>query len=49
MRNYFLVDDEIYNDVVKMKYSIPNKEMEQFDRLLDNINEYYDKLYKEYV
>lgn len=42
-------DDELYNRVIKMKYDIPYNKMELFQELINNINEYYDKLEGRYV
>ncbi|MGF7058495.1 V-type ATP synthase subunit A [Brassicibacter mesophilus] len=41
-------DDEIFNDVIKMKYSIPNDNLEGINDLRNKIDEFYDKLEAKY-
>lgn len=42
-------NDDIYNEVVKVKYSIPNNKLEMFDDVFRHIKEFYDKLDAKYA
>lgn len=42
-------DDKIFDNVVKMKYDIPNDKPGMFQELMDRINEFYDKLESQYA
>lgn len=41
--------DELFNEVVKMKYNIPNDRLEMFDQVAEHINDYYNKLESQYA
>lgn len=41
-------DRKIFNDVTKMKYTIPNDDLSGIERLKEDIDEYYDKLFEKY-
>lgn len=42
-------DGELFDELYKMKYNIPNGELEKFDDLNEKISSYYDKLCKKYA
>ena len=42
-------NDELYNEVVKMKYNIPNDNLGMFDDLFNRINKFYDDLEVKYA
>ncbi|KPU43787.1 V-type ATP synthase alpha chain [Oxobacter pfennigii] len=42
-------NDKIYQDIVKMKYNIPNDKLDMFDEIIKSINDYYDSLDKQYA
>jgi V/A-type H+-transporting ATPase subunit A len=35
---------ELYDDVIKMKYSVPNEDLSKLDEIKRNINDFYNKL-----
>ncbi|OLS03640.1 V-type sodium ATPase catalytic subunit A [Tissierella creatinophila DSM 6911] len=39
---------ELYDEVIKMKYTIPNNDIEKIDRIKNLINNFYDKLELDY-
>ncbi|MZQ75890.1 MAG: V-type ATP synthase subunit A [Peptoclostridium sp.] len=41
-------DDMLFAQVVKMKYNIPNDNLEGFEKLRDDIESYYEELYRKY-
>ncbi|HBM79585.1 MAG: V-type ATP synthase subunit A [Clostridiales bacterium] len=42
-------DAKLFDEVIKMKYTIPNDRLEMFDSLFKHINDFYDKLEKQYA
>ena len=42
-------DDNIFNQVLKIKYNIPNDNLEQFGIIKNEIKDFYDKLENQYV
>lgn len=42
-------NDGIFNEVIKMKYNIPNDNIDMFKDLMKRINEFYDKLEAQYA
>lgn len=42
-------NDEIYNEVIKIKYNIPNDRLEMFDDVKRHINDFYNKLEAQYT
>jgi hypothetical protein len=42
-------DDEVYNEVMKMKYNISNDNLGMFDGLFERIGEFYNKLEAQYA
>lgn len=43
-----LYDEGIFDDIVKMKYTIPNDDLSGIDALQDRIDAHYDDLFKRY-
>lgn len=43
-----LVDDEIFDQIVKMKYTIPNDDFSGIDAIRKDIDVHYDELFKRY-
>lgn len=41
-------DDALFAQIVKMKYNIPNDNLEGFESLRDDIERYYEELYRRY-
>lgn len=41
-------DDALFAQIVKMKYNIPNDNLEGFESLRDEIERYYEELYRRY-
>ena len=41
-------DDELFSKVMKIKYSIPNDDLKQFDAVKNDIRAFYDKLEQQY-
>jgi len=41
-------DDEIFGDVIKMKYTVENDNLQEIDRLNQEINKFYDALEEKY-
>ncbi|EOD01367.1 V-type ATP synthase subunit A [Caldisalinibacter kiritimatiensis] len=41
-------NEELFNDVIKMKYNIPNENLEGIEKLKNRIKQYYDKLEEKY-
>jgi len=41
-------NSEIYDDVIKMKYTVPNDNLDKLDELNRKINNFYDKLESDY-
>ncbi len=39
---------KIFNDIIKMKYTIPNDDLSGIDELVKRIDEYYDELVRKY-
>lgn len=42
-------NDEIYSEVIKMKYNIPNDRLDIFNDIIKHINEFYDGLEAQYA
>jgi len=42
-------DGELYNKVMKMKYTVPNDRLDKIEELKDHINEFYDELESHYL
>lgn len=42
-------DDKIFNEVIKMKYNIPNDNLDLFDEVFTHIMDFYDKLEAQYA
>ncbi len=41
-------DSELYNDIIKMKYTVPNDNLSKLEELKNEINNFYDKLEFDY-
>ena len=41
-------NDEIFNDVIKMKYTVANNNLEEINRLNQEIDKFYDTLEEKY-
>lgn len=42
-------DGELYDKVMKMKYTVPNDRLDKIEELKDHINEFYDELESHYL
>jgi V/A-type H+-transporting ATPase subunit A len=42
-------DDQIYGEVIKMKYSIPNDNLDMFQDIMNRIDGFYDRLESQYA
>lgn len=43
-----LNNDDIFDDIIKMKYNIPNSDLSGIDRIQEKVDEYYDDLMNKY-
>ena len=42
-------NQEIFDEIVKMKYTVLNDDLSKIDQIYDSINDYYNKLEKKYL
>jgi len=42
-------DGQLYSDIIKVKYNVPNDNLEKIDELNNAINRFYDKLESDYT
>ena len=43
-----LINTEIFDRIIKMKYTVPNDDFSEIDAIQNDIDEFYDNLFTRY-